>query len=71
MSWYQYHSGILTLYVYVQPGAKHSEIVGLFQNELKIKLAAPPIDGQANNILIKFLSKLLDLPKSSIYIKCK
>lgn len=69
MSWYQYNSDVWTFNVYIQPGSKRHEIVGLVHDELKIKLAAPAISGRANTALIKFLSELLNVPKSSIFLK--
>ena len=59
-------SFILT--VYLQPGAKKSEIVGLHDGNIKIKVKAPPIDGKANAALIDFLSEFFDVSKSSIKI---
>ncbi len=54
--------------VYLQPGARKSEIAGLHDGHVKIKINAPPIDGKANAALIEFLSKFLDVPKSSVKI---
>ncbi len=54
--------------VYVQPKSKKNMFAGLFENALKIKIAARPADGAANAMLIKFLSKSLKIPKSSITI---
>jgi uncharacterized protein (TIGR00251 family) len=59
------HTGVI-LNLHIQPGAKRSEVVGLHGTALKIRLAAPPVDGKANACLIDFLAKLLALPKSSI-----
>lgn len=69
MAWYQYHSDTHIFNVYIQPGSKRHEIVGLIHDELKIKLAAPAMDGRANTALIKFLSELLQVPKSNIVLK--
>ena len=69
MTWYQYSSGILSLKLYIQPGARQHEIVGVIHDALKIKLAAPAIEGRANTALIKFLSELLKVPKSTIQLK--
>lgn len=60
--WYRYRDDVITLTLHVQPGAKRSEIVGLHGDALKIKLAAPPIEGRANEALLKFISDLLDIP---------
>lgn len=54
--------------VRVIPGSSKCEISGLIDNSLKIKLDVPPIEGKANEKCIKFLSKLLSVPKTSIEI---
>ncbi|VEB22158.1 DUF167 family protein YggU [Avibacterium volantium] len=59
----------LRLRIFLQPKASKDQIVGLHDNELKITITAPPIDGQANAHLLKFLSKTFKVPKSSILIE--
>jgi uncharacterized protein (TIGR00251 family) len=59
----------LTFPVKVQPGASQSAIQGVEGEFLKVRLAAPPVDGKANEELIKLISKLLNLPKSRISIR--
>lgn len=68
MQYLEEYQGRVLLKIYVMPGARKSEIVGLFGEplRLKIKISAPPIDGAANKELIKFLSKKLKLPKSAL-----
>ena len=58
----------LILKVMVQPKASKNMVFGLYNNALKIKLTAPPIDDAANKMCIKFLSKHLDVSKSSLEI---
>jgi uncharacterized protein len=65
----QYTGDVITLKLYVQPGSKKNEVIGIFEGALKIKLATQPIEGQANLALIKYLSKLLKIPKSKIILK--
>lgn len=55
---------ILTLHI--QPGAKKTEIVGEHGEALKIRLAAPPVDGKANEALLAFLAETLGLPKRDV-----
>ena len=50
----------------VVPGAQRTQVVGLYGDRLKLRLAAPPEKGAANRELIDFLARALDLPKSSL-----
>lgn len=61
--------GRITLTLHIQPGAKKTEFAGLHGDALKIRLAAPPVDGKANEALIRFLADVLDLPKSAVILK--
>lgn len=54
--------------LFVQPNAPKSEIIGPYNNALKIKIHAPPVDGKANTEIQNFLSKVLDISKSKIEI---
>lgn len=54
--------------VRVQPRASRSEISGELDGALKLRLAAPPVDGEANAELISLLAKLLDVQRSQIEI---
>lgn len=56
----------VTLRLHIQPGARITEAVGLHGDALKIRLAAPPVDGKANACLIAFLADRLDVAKSAI-----
>jgi uncharacterized protein (TIGR00251 family) len=55
-----------TLRIRVVPNAKRSEVVGEYGEAIKIKIAAPALDGKANEALREFLSKTLDLPGRAI-----
>ncbi|MCC6563876.1 YggU family protein [Candidatus Uhrbacteria bacterium] len=53
----------------VVPNSSKTEVVGwMADGALKIKLAAPPVDGEANRELISFLAKTLKLSKSDVEI---
>lgn len=62
------HSDGIKVNIKVIPNSSRCEIIGIDDNSIKIKLDVPPIEGKANEKCIKFLSKLLDVPKSSITI---
>lgn len=55
---------IVTLHI--QPGAKRTEVVGEHGDALKLRLAAPPIDGRANEALVAFVAKTLGLPRQAV-----
>jgi uncharacterized protein (TIGR00251 family) len=59
----------IALPVRVIPRASRNEIVEILSDQtVKIRLKAPPVEGKANEELIKFLSKVLDIPKSNFEI---
>lgn len=60
--------GEIIFNVRVVPNSSKSEIIGEFDSALKIKIAAPPVDGAANAELIKVLAKKLGVAKSAIEI---
>lgn len=61
--------GRLTLTLHIQPGAKKTEFAGLHGDALKIRLAAPPVDGKANEALLRFVADQLGLAKSAVNLK--
>lgn len=50
----------------VQPRASRTEVVGLHGDALKIRVAAPPVDGAANEAIIRFFADRLDVPRSRV-----
>ena len=59
---------VVLLHVKAQPRASRNEIGELLGTELKIKIAAPPVDSAANEMLIKFLAEVLDCPKNKVQL---
>lgn len=55
----------MKLKVFIQPNAKNNEVVGLHGDSIKIKIKAPPVDGEANLALIRFLSQQLGIPQKN------
>lgn len=66
---YQFHDGArgAALAVRVIPRARKDEIVGIMADgTLKIRLKAPPVDGKANQALVRFMARVLQVPKSQV-----
>ncbi|MFC1915989.1 DUF167 domain-containing protein [Chloroflexota bacterium] len=55
--------------VQVQPNARHNEVLGFKDGVLHLRITAPPVEGKANRALIKFLSAILEVSKSSLTIE--
>lgn len=61
-SWFWINGEQLLLAVYAQPGAKRTEVQGLHGDALKIRVAAPPLEGRANDEIRRFLADILAVP---------
>ncbi|BBR19353.1 DUF167 family protein YggU [Klebsiella sp. WP3-S18-ESBL-05] len=59
----------LVLRLYIQPKASRDAIVGVHGDELKAAITAPPVDGQANAHLVKYLAKQFKVAKSQVIIE--
>jgi uncharacterized protein (TIGR00251 family) len=58
----------ITLNIQVVPGSSKSELAGIKDDALKLKIAAPPVEGKANAECIRFLSEILGVKKNRIVI---
>jgi uncharacterized protein (TIGR00251 family) len=56
------------LSIHAQPGAKKSGVAGIHGESLKIRIAAPPVGGRANEELVAFLAEALAVPKKSVAV---
>ena len=50
------------------PRASRNALTAWHDNRLKVALAAPPVDGEANKTLVKFMAEVLQVPKSSVSV---
>lgn len=66
--WCSAASGGVRLSVQITPNAKKSEVIGVLDDVLKIRLQAQPIEGKANEALVRFLADMLGVPKSAVSI---
>lgn len=66
MSWLEKTPSGTLLRIQVQPKASKTEVTGVHGDRLKIRIAAPPVDGAANEELLRFLKKKLGVPASQI-----
>lgn len=58
--------GTALLEVHVQPGARKTEPAGMHGGRLKVRLAAPPVDGKANRALTDWAAEWLGVPRSAV-----
>jgi uncharacterized protein (TIGR00251 family) len=59
-------STVLT--IHVQPKARTTEVVGWHGDAIKIRVAAPPVGGAANEALVRFLAERLGVARSSVTV---
>ena len=67
--WYSILGDCISLTLHVQPGAKQSAIAGLYGDSLKIRLAAPPVEGRANEALLRFIADIFEVPLHNVTLK--
>jgi len=67
--WLRRSGDMLTLTLHIQPGARKTEVAGEHGDALKIRLAAPPVDGKANTALLEFVAERLGVAKSAVTLK--
>jgi uncharacterized protein (TIGR00251 family) len=58
--------GAIRFEVHAKPRAKKSRLVGERGDALEIALAAPPVDGAANEELVRFVARLLGVPRRQV-----
>ena len=58
----------MRIYVKVLPRSSRNSVEKTAEGEYKVKLTAPPVDGEANAMLVKVLAEFFDVPKSAVTI---
>ena len=58
----------MILELHVQPGAKRSEFAGKHGERIKLRLAAPAVEGKANKALVEFLADYFGVPRRNVHI---
>jgi hypothetical protein len=69
VSWVSADGGGARLRLHVQPRATRSEIAGLHGEALKVRLAAPPVEGAANDELVRFLAERLGISRRRVTLE--
>ncbi|GFU47256.1 UPF0235 protein C15orf40 homolog [Nephila pilipes] len=59
----------IILKIHAKPGAKESKITDIGEDSVGIQISAPPVDGEANKELIRYLSEVLNLRKSDFSLE--
>lgn len=54
--------------LYIQPAAAQTQIAGRHDGLIKVRVAAPPVEGAANQALVEFVAKRLGIPKSRVRV---
>lgn len=67
-AWCSALPGGVRIAVQIAPNAKKTEVIGVLADALKLKLQAQPIEGKANEALVKYLAAALAVPRSAVTI---
>jgi len=69
MDFFRWDGADLLLFCHLQPSAKSSGFAGVCGGRLKIRLAAPPVEGRANTALMDFLASAFAVSKTSVELE--
>jgi uncharacterized protein len=65
----QLTGGSVLVRLYVQPKASKTRLIGFFDGCLKLAVMAPPVDGKANEEVVKFMASILAIPGRDVTLK--
>jgi uncharacterized protein (TIGR00251 family) len=68
-SWYRWEGDDLLLSLRVQPRSRRDEFVAPHSDHYKVRITAPPVEGKANDHLIRFLSKSFGVKRSQVILE--
>ncbi len=69
-SWIKIHPRGGVLLLYIQAGASKTALAGLHGGRIKVKIKAPPRDGEANEAVVEYFSEVLGVAKAKIFLVC-
>lgn len=69
MAYFKASSQGLLLYCQLQPRSSRDAIAGIHNGRLKIQITAPPVDGKANEHLLRFIAKAAGVAKSQVSLE--
>ena len=67
-SWLHDQGDVVLLDVIVVPRASRNRVVAVYDDRLKVQLTAPPVDGRANEALVRFLASELEVARAQVEI---
>jgi uncharacterized protein (TIGR00251 family) len=68
IDWLRETSAGISLAVLAAPRASRTEITGVAEGRLRVRLAAPPVEGEANHELVRYLARTLRVPRSAVAV---
>ncbi len=66
--WWREAAGGVRIDLLVTPRAARSEVAGVAADRLRVRVAAPPVEGAANDELVRFLAKALGVPRAAVAV---
>ncbi len=61
-------SGGVIIKIRVQPRASKNQLAGIMDDSLRVRITAPPVDGEANEACVKFLAEVFKVPRQSVQL---
>jgi uncharacterized protein (TIGR00251 family) len=65
-AWRREDGAAIVLSLHVQPGARRTEAAGVYGDAVKIRVAAPAVEGKANAVLLRFIANAFDVPMRNV-----